>query len=131
MANKDSIDLEVIEAFGHRFRIEKARGFEIVICLDDGFINYSKLCESITGVKQKFKDICKDNSSIIDLIYAFEPHKLSKIASGGFPSDENIDEILTKIKKEKFDVNKFRELGIFKVFTGGDNPSLRGTYGPR
>ena len=50
--------MEEISAFGTTFKISKARDFEIIID-SDGFINYSKLLEKITGNYKKLKYLCR------------------------------------------------------------------------
>ena len=113
-----------VEAFGRKFKIEVIAGVNCWIDTKMDYINYSKLCKDLTGVKQKFKDICKDNKSIVELIYNNEPIKFHSLLS------EDIKDELKYLKRLKFNVSRFIDLGILEIFKGYPN-KIAGTYGPR
>ena len=64
-----------IQAFGSVFMTVKARDREVIID-ENGYINYSKLMESITGNRQAFKEICRRNGSLYKHIFHHDKAKL-------------------------------------------------------
>lgn len=43
------------------FIAAKIRDFDVVILKDNGWINYTKLCKDLTGIRTKFRDLINDN----------------------------------------------------------------------
>lgn len=113
-----------VDAFGRKFKIESIFSIDCWVDTKTDFINYSKLCKNITGIKQKFKDICKDNKLIIEIIYNNEPDKFQSLLN------DEITDKLKYLKQLKFNISKFIELGIFETFRGYPS-KISGTYGPR
>ena len=64
-----------IHAFGSVFMTVKARDREVIID-ENGLINYTKLMESITGVKQAFRSICRNNKSLYTHVLHHDKAKL-------------------------------------------------------
>lgn len=49
--------MEAVVVDGVEYKFAKARDFEIVIRTDNGYINYTKLCQQVNGGKKPFYDI--------------------------------------------------------------------------
>lgn len=129
----EALGEDSIQAFGTSFRYAKARDFEIIVDVE-GRINYTKLLTQITGDRNKLRDICKDNSSILDVIRSYDEDKLLawKEKYGldlmeGNPSttqEENISLPSTMT------ISQLQQAGIFINHIGKPN-NIAGSYGPR
>ena len=51
--------METIEVRGVEYKLVKARDFEVIVRSDNGFINYTKLCQQINDGRCQFRDIKK------------------------------------------------------------------------
>ena len=127
--------IQTIQAFGTQFRYSKARDFEVIIDSND-YINYSKLLEQISGQTEKLRLLCKNNSSILTLIYDYEKEKIDewmkktmKSSVRLFSRTEENDEILSL--PQTMTISQLVEANVFIVYTGGTHRELWGTYGPR
>lgn len=122
-----------IRAFGTTFKFAKARDFEIIVDAE-GRINYTKLLTQITGDRNKLRDICKDNSAVLDVVRSYDEDKLLvwKEKYGldlmeGNPStiqEENISLPSTMT------ISQLQQAGIFVNHIGKPN-NIAGSYGPR
>lgn len=128
-------NVQAVKAFGTEFRYSKARDFEVIIDAN-GYINYSKLLESISGKSSKFKKLCERNSSILTLVYDYEKGKIDaylrkskKSSVVPFAATEENDEntSLPKI----LTISQLVEASVLIVYNGGSHRELWGAYGPR
>ena len=127
--------IQTITAFGVEFRYSKARDFEVIID-SNGYINYSKLLEQITGNRKKLLQLCEWNTSVFKLIYDYEKekidaylHKQEKSSVSRFLDTEENDENLSLPKT--MTVTQLVEANVFIIYNGGTHRELWGTYGPR
>ena len=81
---------EGIHAFDSVFMTVKARDREVIID-ENGLINYTKLMESITGVKQAFKGICRMNKSLYAHVLHHDRAKLEAWAENELRLDSVAD----------------------------------------
>ena len=109
--------METIEVRGVEYKLVKARDFEVIVRSDNGFINYTKLCQQINDGKKPFYNI-KANETFKRLCIQIEE------PSPGNPGDGNESSLYEQIK-ERIEIE----------ITGGDRGSemerIRGTYMPR
>ena len=49
--------MQTIEVRGVEYKLVKARDFEVIVRSDNGFINYTKLCQQINDGKKPFYNI--------------------------------------------------------------------------
>ena len=136
-----------IQAFGSVFTTVKARDREVIVD-ENGYINYTRLMESITGNRDSFRGICRMNKSLYahvlhhdrakleawaenELAKSEETSKMKNSSSRIFIRDAQIDEFLSSIKT--IEVDALENANILIVRRGGSisNAILRGTYGPR
>ena len=126
-------NIQTIKAFGTEFRYSKARDFEVIIDAN-GYINYSKLLERISGNRKKLLQLCESNSGVFDNVYEYEKEKIdawlktTKSLMSGFPDIKEIDEILSLPKT--MTVAQLVEANVFVEYKGKPN-NIAGTYGPR
>ena len=139
---------EAIQAFGSVFTTVKARDREVIVD-ENGYINYTRLMESITGNRDSFRGICRMNASLYAHVLHHDRAKLEAWAENELAKTEEetskmknsssrinnrvaqIDEFLSSIKT--IEVEALENANILIVRRGGSisNARLRGTYGPR
>ena len=66
--------METIEVRGVEYKLVKARDFEVIVRSDNGFINYTKLCQQINDGKKPFYNI-KANETFKRLCIQMEIHE--------------------------------------------------------
>ena len=109
--------METIEVRGLVFKVAKARDFEVIIREDNGFINYTKLCQQINGGKKPFYNI-KKNDDFKRLCIQMEN------SAQGFPLAENLTSLYKSISdKIEYELNGANN--------NNDNARISGTYMPR
>ena len=54
--------MQVIEVRGVEYKLVKARDFEVIVRSDNGFINYTKLCQQINDNRRPFKELKKSET---------------------------------------------------------------------
>ncbi len=52
----------MIEVKGVEYKLVKARDFEVIVRSDNGFINYTKLCQQINDNRRPFKELKKSET---------------------------------------------------------------------
>ena len=109
--------MQTIEVRGVEYKLVKARDFEVIVRSDNGFINYTKLCQQINGGKKPFYNI-KANDNFKRLCIQMET------SSPGIPGDENKVSLYEQIKDRI-------EIEITGGKEGSELEKLRGTYMPR
>ena len=109
--------METIEVRGVEYKLVKARDFEVIVRSDNGFINYTKLCQQINGGKKPFYNI-KANETFIRLCIQMENN------SPGIPCELPEVSLYEQIK----DRIEITETGSSK---SEDRNRVAGTYMPR
>ena len=131
-----------IQAFGSVFMTVKARDREVIVD-ENGYINYSKLMESITGNRDSFRGICRKNQSLCAHVLHHDKAKLEawaeqelkktkKSKARSFDRTSEIDDFLSSIKT--IEIEALIEANILIAYSGSGNKDIRrcsGTYGPR
>ena len=84
--------METIEVRGVEYKLVKARDFEVIVRSDNGFINYTKLCQQINDGKKPFYNI-KANETFKRLCIQIEE------PSPGNPGDGNESSLYEQIKE--------------------------------
>ena len=51
--------METINVCGVEYKLIKARDFEVIVCSNNGFINYTKLCQQINDERYPFSQLKK------------------------------------------------------------------------
>ncbi len=109
--------MEAIEVRGVEYKLVKARDFEVIVRSNNGFINYTKLCQQINDGRVPFRNI-KMNEEFKRLCIQME------FPSAGIPADGNEASLYEQIK-DRIEIS----------ITGGDKgyemERIRGTYMPR
>ena len=54
--------METIEVRGVEYKLVKARDFEVIVRSDNGFINYTKLCQQINDNRRPFSQLKKSET---------------------------------------------------------------------
>ena len=107
--------------------VRKFRDIEVIVNSDDHIhpINLSKLAESLTGSRQSFRDILRDNVGFWKMVnsYLLTPEAASSL--GGFPPNE-----IDQGEDLKHDLNWLLRRNICSRIQGGSNHRAEGVYGP-
>ena len=109
--------MEVIEVRGIEYKFAKARDFEVIVRSDNGFINYTKLCQQINDGHVPFRNI-KMNEEFKRLCIQMENN------SAGIPAELPEVSLYEQIK----DRIEITETGSSK---SEDRNRIAGTYMPR
>ena len=125
-----------IQAFGTSFKLAKARDFEVIVDAE-GRINYTKLLTQITGDENKLSNMCRFNSSILDVVRSYDEDKLlvwkGKFGSNSIPRKLGIAQEGNNSLPDTMTVSQLKQASIFTEHRGGSKEVqfLTGTYGPR
>ena len=109
--------METIEVRGVEYKLVKARDFEVIVRSDNGFINYTKLCQQINDGKKPFYNI-KQSETFQNLCIQME------FNSQGIPCELPEVSLYEQIK----DRIEITETGSSK---SEDRNRVAGTYMPR
>ena len=132
----EALGEDSIQAFGTTFKFAKARDFEIIADAE-GRINYTKLLTQITGDRNKLRDICKDNSAVLDVIRSYDEDKLlvwnEKYGLNSMEGNPSIAQEENISLPSTMTISQLQQAGIFIEHRGGSKEIqfLTGTYGPR
>lgn len=95
------------------FTIAKVRDFDVIILKDNGWINYTKLCKDLTGIRTKFRDLINDNKeTFLKLFTSYEQNSWRE-----FPPTE-------------ISIQNLKRIHLLLSYNNVDN-NFKGTYGPK
>ena len=133
---------EGIHAFGTIFMTVKARDREVIVD-ENGLINYTRLMETITGSRDSFRSVCRNNSGLYAHVLYHDREKLEAWAKKELTKTKKsevrlnsrtseINEFLSSIKT--IEIDTLVKAHILVVYNGANSKANRacsGTYGPR
>ena len=95
------------------FTTIKVGDFNVVILKNNGWINYTKLCRDLTGIRTKFRDLINDNrETFLKLFNSYEQNSCSEFTTAKI-SIRNLEGKNLLLSYNNIDIN------------------FKGTYGPR
>lgn len=95
------------------FTTAKVRDFDVIILKENGWINYTKLCKDLTGIRTKFRDLILDNKQTFSKLFeSYEENSRRE-----FPPTE-------------ISIQNLEQVYLLITYNNVGN-NFKGTYGPR